>query len=120
MIECPKCFSQFNGKKCSCGYTPPRIAYFHPPEAKSESVSTEHARQWLDRNGIHKPGMSREEKTKSCLAYMRKLKTSPKPEPTAWAFEIISRIADGEIVSAHAEAIAREVSGVKKEQRGVA
>lgn len=116
MIECPKCFSQFNGKKCSCGYLPPRIAYFRESEAKSESVATDRARQWLERHGIHKPGMSRKEKTQACLAHMRRVKTMAKPEPTAWAYEILSRVADGEIVTPLMHKMATEV--VENHKRG--
>ena len=78
-----------------------------------EQQASERARQWLEQHGIHKPGMSRRERTAANMEYMRKLKTLPKPEPTAWAFEIVSRIVEGEIVSPWVEKCARDVSGVK-------
>lgn len=79
----------------------------------TEQIASEQARQWLERHGIHRSGMTRKERTAANMEYMRRLKTLPKPEPTAWAFEIVSRIVEGEIVSPWAEKCARDVSGVK-------
>lgn len=120
MTECPECMATFKGNKCACGYTPPRVAYFTEKATREEAVASEQARQWLEHHGIHKPGMTRKEKTAASIAYMKRIKSMPKPESNAWAFEIISRIADGEIVTAHAEACAREVARVPKDQREAA
>ena len=85
-----------------------------------EAQKTAEARQWLEHRGIHKPRMTRKEKTEANRAYLRKLKTMAKPEPHAWAYEIISLIADGEIVTHHAEAMAREVTGISKDEKEAA
>lgn len=128
-VPCPECGTKIEAtaRGCACGWGSHRGSY--PPagyddEARQqrgrmiadiESVKTDEARKWLESHGIHKAGMSRKEKTEANLAYMRRMKVMPKPEPTAWAYEILSRIADGVKVSGHAEAMAREVTKIKRE-----
>jgi hypothetical protein len=79
--------------------------------------------RWLTANGIHKPGMTRKEKTLANLAYIKRLQATAKKsqlEPHAWAFEILTKLADGEVVHQLQEQMAREVTGVWREEKAVA
>lgn len=124
MIECPKCFSTFAGKRCTCGYEPRNaVAYISETPTRDERALTEQAQSWLAHNGIHKPGMTRAEKTKANFAYMKRLAATAKKadtEPHAWAYEILTKIADGEVVSAFQEKCARDVTGIWREERDAA
>jgi hypothetical protein len=118
MTECPQCFANFKGYKCTCGYTPRNsVAFIADAPKRDERVLTEQAQSWLAHNGIHKPGMTRAEKTKANFDYMKRLAATAKKselEPHAWAYEVLTKISDGEVVSAHAEKMARDVSGVER------
>ncbi len=130
-VPCPECGTKIEAtaRGCACGWGSRRGSYANSGYsdddrqqrarmiAELESAKTADARKWLESHGIHKAGMSRKEKTAADLAYMRWLKVMPKPESHAWAYEIISRIADGERVTAHAEAMAREVTKIPREHR---
>lgn len=121
MIDCPECMEPIRGVKCACGYVVPRVVSF-PGDRRSnpETVLTEQARQWLEANGIHKPGMTRAEKTQADREYIKRLARLPRPESNAWAYQIISDIADGVYVTPYAEACAREVTGIEREERKAA
>jgi len=124
MIECPECMEVFNGSKCSCGYVPrAAVAFFGEKPIRDERALTEQAQSWLAHNGIHKPGMTRAEKTKANFAYMKRLAATAKKadtEPHAWAYEILTKIADGEVVSVFQEKCARDVTGIYREEREAA
>lgn len=127
-VPCPECGTKIEAtaRGCACGWGSRRGSYApsgYDDEARQqrlrmiadlESVKTAEAQRWLESHGIHKAGMSRKEKTQANLTYMHRLKVMPKPESHAWAYEIISRIADGERVTAHAEAMAREVTKIER------
>lgn len=132
-VPCPECGTKIagNARGCACGWGGGRKAYASSfddeftQERKRKIAETElqksvDARLWLERHGIYKAGMTRKEKTAADLAYMRRLKTLPKVESHNWAYEIISRLADGESVTAHAEALAREVTKIPREHRDAA
>lgn len=127
MIECPKCFNQFNGAKCGCGYVPRNTApinatQFQERMAREREFQAECAR-WLLHNRVITAQMSKPEKMKAMAVYRaRLLKARPiaETEPRAWAYEILSKIADGEIVSPVQEQMAREVTGIWREERDAA
>lgn len=119
MIECPECLEVFKGLKCSCGYTPKVAAFTHRASSSPEHGLTRSSQDWLLSNGIHKAGMTRAEKTLANRAYMKRLgKTGAKAqvEPHAWAYEIITKLADGEVVNSWAEKLARDVTGIQREE----
>ena len=120
MIECPNCFNAFAGPKCSCGYVPPRVTPIRTDATKSEPALTQASREWLESAGIHKPGMTRAEKTRANLDYMKRLTKTAKPDPRAWAHSILSDIESGVVIHPYVAACAREAIGPQKEQERAA
>lgn len=76
---------------------------------RDESVATQHASQWLHDRRICPRNVVGPERRALLRAYIARLKTLPKPEPRAWAYETLSRIAEGESIPPICEAMAREV-----------
>lgn len=74
-----------------------------------EAVATQQARERLEERGIVARSVAGPERREKLRAYMRSLKQLPNPEPRAWAYEIVSRAADGYAVPSYALAMAREV-----------
>lgn len=118
-IECPQCWNSFSGPKCKCGYVP---KVERSPAERSMAIrelersKTEEAKDWLVHHKIVCREVKGAERRQALQAYMRKLKTLPKPETYAWAYEILSRIADGEIVTPLMHKMATEV--VENHKRG--
>lgn len=111
-IECPQCWSAFSGPKCKCGYVP---KVERSPAERSQAIrelersKTEEAKDWLEHQRIVSRDVTGTKRRETLRAYLLKLKKSPKPEPHSWAYEILSRIGDGEIVNPLNEKMAREV-----------
>lgn len=119
---CPECGTIIGkfAKTCSCGWGSGKSAMSefdkiewvrsHKEALKvQEDIATEQAQIWLEKNGVVGRNVRGQERREALVAYIKRLKTLPKPEPTAWAYEIVSRIADGESVSYAVEKMAREV-----------
>lgn len=123
MKECPECGSALNygAKSCSCGWGKSKdhgMSQFekdqwdrdHKAAMKiQEDIATEQAQTWLEKNGIVGRQVKGLERRKALTAYLKKLNSMPRPESHAWAYDIVSRIADGEIICGEAEKMARSV-----------
>ena len=124
MTECPQCFANFKGYKCTCGYVPKAVVAVNTlRESNPEHGLTKSSQDWLRSNRVHSDSMSRKEKTAANLAYIKRLQLStPKAaaEPHAWAYEVLTKIADGEVVHPHSEFLARQVTGIQREEREAA
>ena len=99
MIECPDCNASFSGSRCKCGYVVKHtVAYFAGARDRPEEVLTQLSRDWLLSHGVHKEGMTRDERRAANLAYINRLKLSTptaQAEPRAWAKQIKSNYIDG-------------------------
>lgn len=80
--------------------------------AEQEKAITEQARLYNDYHAGTK-GLTGQARMEGLAAYRKRLATSPRVvdnEPFLWAYAILTRIGDGEIVSPLAEKMAREVA----------
>jgi len=123
MNSCPECGSALNygAKSCSCGWGKAKNNGMSQPEKDQwdrdhkaamkiqDDIATEQAQIWLEKNGIVGRHVKGIERRKALQAYLKRLNSLPRPESTAWAYDIVSRIADGEIVCGEAEKMARSV-----------
>lgn len=122
---CPECGTDiaYNARSCGCGWggrsTRTRPADDHANAqfvaerkqmlATIEAVATEKARQWLADNHIVARDVAGPARRAKLRAYLARLKTLPKPEPRSWAYAMLSRIADGEVLPQICEQYAQEV-----------
>lgn len=84
----------------------------HQQRMETERAFSKSCRDWLDHNQITKPGMTQGDRMKAMAPFRNRVKADLLNGPSdtrAWAFDVVSRIADGEIYSAHAETMARDV-----------
>lgn len=109
MIDCPECMEPIKGHKCACGYVVPRTVFNRDQTVNPETELTEYSRRCLEAWGVHKPGMTRAQKTQANKDYIKQLLKSPKPDGHAWARKILEDVAEGVWVNSYSEACAREV-----------
>lgn len=83
----------------------------------SEAVATQQARQWLADHRIVPQSVGGAQRREALRAYIARLKTLPKPESRAWAYEIMSRIADGEVMPRICEQLASEVVAMGRDSQ---
>ena len=122
---CPECGTDiaYNARSCGCGWggrsTRTRPADDHANAqfvaerkqmlATIEAVATEKARQWLEDRRIVSVAVTGSQRREVLRAYLARLKTLPKPEPRSWAYAMLSRIAEGEVLPQICEQYAQEV-----------
>jgi hypothetical protein len=116
MIECPECGGKFAGSKCKCGYLPRSTNSFSDADHKralreSERGLTEQAMAWNDMHAGTK-GMTGEQRRKQLAAYRKRISQQTpvaKSDARAWAYAIVSRISDGELLPHYVVEMARAV-----------
>lgn len=128
---CPECGANiaYNARSCACGWgsrsTRTRPADDHAnaqfaAERKAmlatiEAVATQAARQWLEDRRIVSVAVTGSQRREVLRAYLARLKILPKPEPRSWAYAMLSRIAEGEVVSPICHQWAEEVVAMGRE-----
>lgn len=75
----------------------------------SEDAATDHAREWLEQHGVVSRPAEGSTRREALRAYIKRLNSLPRPESKAWAYEVISAVADGDCVPWLCEQNAREV-----------
>lgn len=86
---------------------------------QTESALTQQAREWNDAQGITNPSMTPAERVAALKAHCKRLNAMPavaQTSPKAWAYKIMSDLADGVLVDHQVAKMAKEVVGVKNEE----